>query len=133
VAQYKTLLRGYLDRRPSGLRGRLARELGKHKSFISQITNPAYRVPIPAGDLETIFEVCRIAPAEQRAFLEIYDAAHANRGTDPRSRVPPPSRELKIRLPEFKRPDTGREVESVIREFAARTIRLAKNAERAGN
>src|SRR5689334_6613204 len=57
VARYKAYLRHCIDRRPSGLRQRLATALGKHKSFVSQISNPAYSVPIPAGDLATILEV----------------------------------------------------------------------------
>ena len=57
IAGYKSLLRSCIERRPSGLRGRLAMALGKHKSFVSQIANPAYAVPIPAGDLPIIFEI----------------------------------------------------------------------------
>ena len=79
VARYKELLRDYIDRRPSGLRGKLALALGKHKSFISQITNPAYAVPIPAGDLATIFALCHLAPEEREAFMRLYRAAHPER------------------------------------------------------
>jgi len=45
VSAYKAMLQELIDRRPAGLRGQLAMALGKHKSFISQITNPTYRVP----------------------------------------------------------------------------------------
>ena len=41
VAEYKTILKEYIDRRPSGMRQKLATALGKHKSFISQITGPS--------------------------------------------------------------------------------------------
>ena len=76
VAQYKTVLRRVLDNRPSGTRQRLAHALGKNRSFISQISNPIYPVPIPAQHLETIFSVCHFGPAERRDFLEPYAQAH---------------------------------------------------------
>ena len=47
---------GFSDNRPSGTRQRLAGALGKNRSFVSQIANPAYPVPIPVQHLETIFE-----------------------------------------------------------------------------
>ena len=83
IAGYKTLLRSVIERRPSGLRGRLAMALGKHKSFVSQITNPSYTVPIPATDLTTIFEICHLAPAEREQFLALYREAHPERAQRP--------------------------------------------------
>jgi hypothetical protein len=86
IAGYKTLLRSVIERRPSGLRGRLAMALGKHKSFVSQITNPSYTVPIPATDLTTIFEICHLAPAEREQFLALYREAHPERAQRRRGR-----------------------------------------------
>ena len=51
VAAYKRLLAAILERRPSGTRQRLAAALAKNRSFVSQITNPAYPTPIPASHL----------------------------------------------------------------------------------
>ena len=48
VAAYKRVLQDVLERRPSGMRQRLAEALGKNRSFISQISNPTYPTPIPA-------------------------------------------------------------------------------------
>ena len=131
IAAYKELLREFIDRRPSGLRGRLARALGKHKSFISQITNPAYDVPIPAGDLPVLFEVCHLTPDERRRFLDLYEKAHPRgaRRTAGRSVAP---QEIRIPLPAFAHAETALEVEATIREFAARVIRIARLAEAAG-
>jgi hypothetical protein len=128
IARYKTLLRGVIDRRPSGLRGRLAMALGKHKSFVSQITNPSYTVPIPAADLPTIFEICHLAPAEREQFLALYREAHPDRMQRP-PRPPNAPHEVKIALPQFQTEATAREVEAMILDFAARTIRLARRAE----
>lgn len=132
VARYKTLLRASIERRPSGLRNRLALALGKHRSFVSQITNPAYAVPIPAADLPVIVEVCHLSPAEREQFLAAYGEAHPVR----RRRHPPEGRptmhELRIALPRFRSADVAREVETVILDTAARIIRLARHAEAAG-
>ena len=128
IVQYKRLLQGYIDRRPSGLRGRLALALGKHKSFVSQITNPAYSVPIPASDLPAIFEICHLSPAEREHFLAIYRDAHPERAP----RVPRPpnaAHELRIALPGFQSEATARDVETAILDFAQRVIRLAQRAE----
>jgi hypothetical protein len=128
IAGYKSFLRACIERRPSGLRGKLAQALGKHRSFVSQITNPAYRVPIPAGDLAIILEVCHLSPAERERFLELYGRAHPDRRRKLAAAVAGP-RELKIALPRFRHDATGREVESLILEFAARTIRMAQRIE----
>jgi hypothetical protein len=104
--------------------------LGKHKSFVSQITNPSYTVPIPAADLPTIFEICHLAPAEREQFLALYREAHPDRLQRP-PRPPNAPHELKIALPQFQTEATAREVEAMILDFAARTIRLAQHAEQA--
>jgi hypothetical protein len=79
VAAYKTILKRVLDNRPSGTRQRLASALGKNRSFVSQIANPAYPVPIPAQHLETMFEICHFSQDERRAFLANYAQAHPRR------------------------------------------------------
>ena len=104
--------------------------LGKHKSFVSQITNPAYTVPIPAGDLPTIFEICHLSAQERAGFLALY-------------RQRPPRAPGAWRRPgraatscaspcrSFAPTATAREVEALILDFAARIIRLAQHAEAA--
>jgi len=79
VAEYKAVLRGVLDNRPSGTRQRLATALGKNRSFVSQIANPAYPVPIPAQHVQAVFEVCHFSTAERKAFLAAYVRAHPGR------------------------------------------------------
>jgi hypothetical protein len=69
VTAYKSIFKAVLDNRPSGMRLRLARAMGKNRSFITQISNSAYQIPIPAQHLNTIFEVCHFSPAEMRRFL----------------------------------------------------------------
>lgn len=76
VAAYKRLLAAIIDRRPSGTRQRLATALAKNRSFVSQITNPAYSTPIPASHLGQIFEVCHFSSAERQEFTRLYARAH---------------------------------------------------------
>ena len=76
VAAYKRMLAAIIDRRPSGTRQRLATALAKNRSFVSQITNPAYSTPIPASHLAQIFEVCHFSGAERQEFTRLYARAH---------------------------------------------------------
>jgi hypothetical protein len=79
VAAYKVILRDILDNRPSGTRQRLADAIGKNRSFVTQITNPAYAVPIPAQHLPVILDICHIVGAERDLLLDAYHAAHPRR------------------------------------------------------
>jgi hypothetical protein len=76
VAAYKRMLAAIIDRRPSGTRQRLAAALAKNRSFVSQITNPAYPTPIPASHLAQVFEVCHFSAAERQEFTRLYARAH---------------------------------------------------------
>ncbi len=127
VAAYKTYLRDCIDRRPSGLRQRLAAALDKHKSFISQITSPGYTVPIPSGDVTTILEVCHLSPEERRRFLALYRRAHPKQA--PSAGAGPAPHRIHIDLPAFADLATAIEVETLIRDFAARVTRLAQKPE----
>ena len=79
VAEYKRIFKEVLDSRPSGMRIRLAHAMGKNRSFVSQISNPAYPVPVPVQHLNTIFDVCHFPPAAKAAFLRAYARAHPRR------------------------------------------------------
>ncbi|MER9870133.1 hypothetical protein NKJ35_23690 [Mesorhizobium sp. M0136] len=76
IRAYKTILSQVIDQRPSGMRQRLADALGKHRSFVTQISSPAYSTPIPAKHLPAIFSVCHFSPVERDHFLEAYHRAH---------------------------------------------------------
>jgi len=126
VAKYKDKLKELVDQRPSGLRRHLAIALGKHKSFISQITNPTYRVPIPAQDLQTIFDICYLSTEERQTFLELYNDAHASdielSGLDKRVTT-----EIRISLPALDNPVLTKEVDRMIRDFSERLITMARS------
>ncbi|MBX3567742.1 MAG: hypothetical protein KF914_06760 [Rhizobiaceae bacterium] len=83
IRAYKQILAAVIDRRPSGTRQRLADELGKNRSFVTQITSPSYSVPIPARHIPSILAVCHFGPAERDGFLTAYDRAHPGKAPLP--------------------------------------------------
>lgn len=76
IRAYKEILRSFLETRPSGFRKKISDAIGTNRSFVSQITNPNYRVPIPSHYVHTIMEVCHLSPIERTDFLSAYLAAH---------------------------------------------------------
>jgi hypothetical protein len=127
VEAYKSILRSVLDRRPSGTRQRLAIALGKNRSFISQISNPAYPVPIPAPHLEMIFEICHFSAAEKRAFLESFARAHPVRASV--SRAGPSLRTLRLEVVDFGDARRNREFDNLVGELARRLGRLTPDSD----
>ena len=128
VAQYKRLLQSYIDRRPSGTRQKIAAALGTNKSFVSQITSPAYAVPVPESHIDTIMAICHFSAEEREAFLRSYAEAHPGRSGKPDAAGAraEPSRRLQISVPVFGDPQLQHEVEDMIRAFAERVVRLAR-------
>ncbi|MFQ5467357.1 MAG: hypothetical protein ACE5DS_04395 [Kiloniellaceae bacterium] len=126
VVAYKVLLRDCIDRRPSGTRQRLAAALGTHKSFISQITNPAYRIPLPAQHIATIFKICHFAPEERTAFLNAFRAAHPNQASALEADQLGGAHILEIEIPTFREPGRQEQVAEAIREVARKMIALAR-------
>jgi DNA-binding transcriptional regulator YdaS (Cro superfamily) len=126
VAAYKLILKAAIERRPSGTRQKLAEAIGTHKSFVSQVTNPAYRVPLPAQHIPTLFRVCHFSPEEQRRFLDAYARAHPGQAGVIEELAGIDADVLRIPIPHFDDPATREEVESLIRDFAERVVALAQ-------
>jgi hypothetical protein len=133
IAAYKTILRDALDRRPSGMRKRLAEALGKNRSFVSQIANPAYPTPIPPGHIDAILDICHFSPTERIGFLTAYASAHPRRAA---SRQEPHEsasaarvRTLSLRVPDFGDEAKNREFDRMLQDLAARIARLAEPAD----
>ncbi len=128
IAAYKAILRRALDNRPSGTRLKLAAALGTNRSFISQITNPGYPIPIPAQHLDVICEVCRLAPAEKAEFLEAYRAAHPGRATSQGRQAQ--SRNLTLTLPDLGDDRRNQAMERAILDFAASLVHYTRELDR---
>ncbi len=125
VAAYKRLLRAVIERRPSGTRRRLAAAMGAHPSFVSQITNPALRVPLPAQHVPTVLRACRFAPEEAAEFLGLYARAHPAQAVALQALADEERDVLRIPLPRGLDPEAREMVETTIRDFAERVIALA--------
>jgi hypothetical protein len=125
VARYKSIFKAVLDNRPSGMRLRLAHVLGKNRSFISQIANPAYPVPIPVQHLNTIFEVCHFSPAEKATFLEAYGHAHPRRAA--RLSGVPRERTLTLHLPDLGSQKRNAQLDALLQDFVRRVIALMQD------
>src|SRR4051794_19512891 len=125
VASYKALLRRVLDNRPSGTRLKLAAALGKNRSFVTQITNPAYLVPIPMKHVGIIFEVCHLSGAERAAFLEAYGRAHPGRLRAAHREAR--TRTISVTVPDLGEDKKNRELERLIIDFAAQLARYTEN------
>jgi len=126
VAAYKRLLQVYLDRRPSGMRLKIAKAIGKHRSFVSQITNPAYPIPVPARHLERIFKICHFSPEEKQKLMAAYAAAHPNQS---KSAAPPRragTRVIEVELPVSGNAEVDREIEDAVRGLARQLGRIAR-------
>lgn len=131
VAAYKGILRSYIDLRPSGVRLKIADAIGKHKSFVSQIANPNYPVPVPGRHVSTIMDICHFSPEERETFLAAYRAAHPNqsRKVKPAGRAGTCHHTLHLEVPNFGDARIQHEVEDAIREFARRIIAIAQKNE----
>jgi len=122
------LLVGGATRTPL-IRRRLAEAFGTHKSFISQVTNPAYRVPLPAQHIPALFKVCHLNAQEQRAFLDVYARAHPGQFGAIEELASLEEGVLRIPLPQFADPERRLQVEQLIRDFAEQVITLLRDAE----
>jgi hypothetical protein len=125
VADYKIILRRVLDNRPSGTRLKLAAALGKNRSFVTQITNPAYLVPIPAKHVTIIFEVCHLSAVERAAFLEAYGRAHPGRLRAPHRDAR--SRTITVTVPDLGDDKKNRALDELVADFASRLARYAES------
>ena len=123
VGAYKGMLKRVLDTRPSGTRHRLAIALGKNRSFISQIANPVYAVPIPVQHLETIFEICHFTAADRREFLAAYAEAHPRRLDVVRKAAG--TRKLVLTVPDLGDARRNRLLDETIAEIARRLARFS--------
>jgi hypothetical protein len=122
VAAYKGILQDVLDRRPSGTRQRLADALKRNRSFITQIANPSYAIPVPARHVATIFEICHFSPAERTAFMEAYHKAHPRSLIEVSNRTR--GRHVHLVLPDFGSDEKNRNFDELLETFITGVSRL---------
>jgi hypothetical protein len=122
VAEYKTILKAVLESRPSGMRQKLAEAIGKNRSFVSQISNPAYQVPIPARHLSHIFEICHFSSQQRGAFLKAYSRAHPGRAIAVSGARQ--ERKIALTLPDLGSSKKNQQLETLILDFVHRLVSL---------
>ena len=127
VAGYKRVLQCVLEKRPSGTRQRLATALGTNRSFVSQMANPAYAMPIPSQHLDVVFELCHFSQAERDAFLEAYVLAHPDRrdGGHATSRT----RSITVTVADLGDAVKNRALDEMVVRFARQIGRFAESIE----
>lgn len=125
VAEYKAILQRVLEARPSGTRQRIATALAKNRSFVTQITSPAYETPIPARHIDLVMEICHFSPAEREAFLAAYRRAHPSRHAPPRDA--PRMRAHLVYLPDLGSPESNRALDTLIGDFVEKLTHLIAN------
>jgi hypothetical protein len=127
VAGYKRVLQRVLENRPSGTRQRLATALGTNRSFITQMTNPAYAMPIPSQHLDVIFELCHFSQTERQTFLDAYALAHPDRrdGGSAGSRT----RSITVTVADLGDVLKNRALDEMVVRFARQIGRFAENLE----
>jgi hypothetical protein len=118
VKTYKLRLSALIDKRPSGTRQRIADALGKHRSFVTQITSTAYATPLPAKHVPVIFTVCHFNAEEKRQFLEDYHVAHPEKREEIEGGRP--LRHMSLMVMDLGDDDRNRLFDEAIAEFAHR-------------
>ena len=113
-----------IDQRPSGTRQRLADALGKHRSFVTQITSPAYSTPIPSKHLPLIFSVCHFSTQERDLFLDAYQRGASGQGATGGER-PARSRHLSLTVPDLGDDKQNAALDRAINEFIHRISSIA--------
>ena len=122
VADYKTILQRVLEARPSGTRQRIAAALSKNRSFVTQITSPAYDTPIPARHVDLVLEICHFSPAERDAFMAAYRRAHPSRHKPPAAA--PRLRAHTIYLPDLGAPERNRQMDALVADFVQKLAEI---------
>jgi hypothetical protein len=123
ITAYKAILAAIIDNRPSGTRQRLAAALGKHRSFVTQITSPGYATPLPARHLATIFQVCHVSKAEQDRFLQSYQVAHPGKLPDLGNAGG--LRQLTLMVADFGDERRNRMLDEAVQDFIQRIVVLS--------
>jgi hypothetical protein len=128
VASYKAVFKAVLDKRPSGMRLRLADALGKSRSFVSQISNPVYATPIPPQHLNTIFQLCRFSTAEKAQFLAAYNEAHPRRADA--LKAVRKDRTVTLHVPSLGSAKKDGQLDALLSEFVRGLAALLREGER---
>lgn len=119
VRRYKLLLQTFLKRRGSGSRQAIAEALGHTRSFVTQLTSPAYDIAISASQVQAILRLAELNPEEERIFLAAYVAAHPDRASEIYVNR---NESVTIAVPDLGDPDAQARMEALIRNLSENVI-----------
>jgi hypothetical protein len=126
IRAYKTILKEAVEARPSGMRLRIADLIGKNKSFVSQITNPNYKTPLPEKYVEAILDAVHLTPRERTQFLDVYRRAHPRTRAPEVDPQPEETRILRIELPRLESAQLEAKVDQLVIRMARGISDLAR-------
>lgn len=126
ISIYKLILREVLDKRPAGLRRKLADMLGKSRSFITHLSNPIYSTPIPVQYIGSILAICHFSQPEREAFLSAYEKAHPGKIQRPTQDAR--LRTVHLRLPDLHDTDLNLQLDRMIQETVVRLIHIVQSS-----
>lgn len=126
IRAYKSFLKEAVEARPSGLRLRIASQIGKNKSFVSQITSPNYKTPLPEKYVEPILDAIHLTQKERERFLSIYRRAHPHARSHPTEPSPEEMRVVKVELPKLESRRLESRVDQMIAQFARNLNDIAR-------
>lgn len=128
VRRYKLLLQTFLKRRGTGARQAIAESLGHTRSFVTQITSPAYDLAIPANQVRAILKLAELTSEEERIFLDAYVEAHPERAAEVYATS---HRSVVIALPDLGDPAAQSRLEALVRRLAESAIESFQEEARA--
>jgi hypothetical protein len=126
IRAYKTFLKEAVEARPSGLRLRIASQIGKNKSFVSQITSPNYKTPLPEKYVDPILDAIHLTQKERDQFLHIYRRAHPRARARSSEPVHEETRVLRIELPKLESRRLESRIDQMIVQFARNLSDIAR-------
>ncbi len=121
IRRYKILLQTFLKRRGTGARQAIAEQLGHTRSFVTQITSPAYDLAIPANQVRAILKLAELTAEEERIFLDAYIEAHPERAAEVYA-APHGHGTVTISLPDLGDLAAEARLEALIRRLAESAI-----------
>ena len=125
VAEYKRIFKEVLDSRPSGMRIRLAHAMGKNRSFVSQISNPALSGSGARPASQHDLRGCHFSPQAKAAFLRAYARAHPRRVG--RLSETPRERTITLHLPDLGSSKRNGQIDALMQEFARQLVAILQD------
>ena len=125
IRVYKSILSAVIDQRPSGTRQRLADALGKHRSFVTQITSPAYADADPGASIFRRSSPSATSAQPERRRSSWPPIARAHPGKAPADLGTRRTRHISFSVPDLGDDKQNAALDKAINEFIHRITSIA--------